>query len=111
MNMSLFPLSMEPCPYCGSLCECDWVDVGVGVVQAGPYHCTNCGASQIGIYDEMYGRNDFTELEKKTGWYEPGRPPSPVANAICGVIVDHKTAKWAYDNGILDEKPKIVKKQ
>ena len=25
---------VERCPYCGSVCEADWVDVGVGVRRA-----------------------------------------------------------------------------
>lgn len=39
----------EKCPYCGTECEADWVDVGVGFVQCGPYYCENCGASEIGL--------------------------------------------------------------
>lgn len=44
------------CPYCESDMEADWVDVGVGSVQCGPYHCMNCGASEIGpeLYDWCY---------------------------------------------------------
>lgn len=38
----------EECPYCKTEMSADWVDVGVGSVQCGPYHCTACGASEIG---------------------------------------------------------------
>ena len=44
----------EKCPYCGSECEADWVDVDVSLVQCGPFHCENCGASEIGPYDDEY---------------------------------------------------------
>ncbi|MEB5480878.1 hypothetical protein P8825_15035 [Shouchella clausii] len=36
------------CPYCSNECHADFVDNGVGMVQCGPYHCYNCGASEIG---------------------------------------------------------------
>lgn len=47
--------SME-CPYCKSQMEADWVDVGVGMVQCGPYHCYECEASEIGpeLFDWYY---------------------------------------------------------
>ena len=41
----------RPCPYCDTPCEADWVDVGVGHVQCGPFHCEACGASEIGPCD------------------------------------------------------------
>lgn len=42
---------IRPCPYCDTPCEADWVDVGVGYAQCGPYHCELCGASEIGPHD------------------------------------------------------------
>lgn len=98
---SVWDTPPEPCPYCGAECEADWVDVGVGMVQCGPYHCEECGASEIGP-EGSAGRSDE---EKKTGWYrgDSGKV-SPYANTVGGVIVDHKTAKVMYDFGLLDEK-------
>ncbi|WP_433748302.1 hypothetical protein [Paenibacillus amylolyticus] len=119
----------EPCPYCGDDCHADFVDVGVGMVQCGPYHCESCGASEIGpeLSDWYVGERDeygrvinperkdgvpilrdghpFSEVELEKGWYDPNKKKiSPYANTINGVLVDHKTAKTAYDLGILDEK-------
>lgn len=94
---------IEPCPYCGSDCHADHVDVGVGYVQCGPYHCDECGASENGPEGTP---DNATDKMKKTGWYEPESDQiSPYANAVMGILVDHKTAKKAYRMGILDEKP------
>ena len=79
--------------------EADWVDVGVGIVQCGPYHCYECGASEIG--PEMKYEK-FTEEEIDTGYYK-GKI-SPYANTVNGEIVDHVTAKEMYNIGMLDEK-------
>jgi hypothetical protein len=104
------------CPYCGAECECDWVDVGVGSVQCGPYHCENCGSTEIGPemkikYDSnscktiILNSDDFTDREMKTGWYEPvSRKISPYANTVNGQLVNHKVAETAYHVGLLDEK-------
>jgi len=67
----------EPCPYCGTICHADFVDIGVGFQQCGPYHCQRCGASETSPYDE--GR-ELTDSEKATGWYEPGTPAGSAAN-------------------------------
>jgi hypothetical protein len=66
---------LEPkkrCPYCGTYCHADWVDVGIGFIQCGPYHCEKCGASEMGPEGGI-------SLEG-TGWYPPGSPPGPYAN-------------------------------
>jgi hypothetical protein len=87
------------CPYCSfAFCEADYVDVGIGVVQCGPYYCPNCKASEISSRD----KRKLTEKEEETGWYEPFTKVSETANTIKGVLVDHKTAKIAYENGLLD---------
>ncbi len=67
----------ERCPYCKALCCADFVDVGVGMVQCGPFHCEACGASEIGIYDDP---RQLTPREEETGWYEPGAPAGSSAN-------------------------------
>lgn len=89
------------CPYCGfEQCEADHVDVGIGMVQCGPYYCPVCEASEISSLD----KRELTEREKETGWFEPGSPVSDAANTVNGSLVDHKEAKQYYDIGMLDEK-------
>lgn len=100
--MSAYSTPSSPCPYCGESCEADWVDVGVGMVQCGPYVCDGCGASEIG----PEGRDGATEEERKTGWYR--NRVSPYANTVGGVVVDHRTAKAMYEMGLLDEKPNFA---
>lgn len=91
----------ETCPYCGNPdCEADWVDVGVGWVQCGPFHCEGCNASEIHPND----KRSLTDREKETGWYEPNTPVSEIANTFQGVLVDHQTAKVLYAHGLLDQK-------
>lgn len=114
--MGAYDTPSEKCPYCGNECEADWVDVGVGMVRCGPYHCRECGASEIGPEQEKWwGRVDgkfawkegcpYTEQERKTGWYEPeSKKVSPYANTVGGVLVDHQTAIIAYRMGLLDDK-------
>ncbi len=77
----------EPCPYCGRMCECDVCDVAVGYQQVGPYHCLDCGASEIGPHDE---RRELTADEERTGWYAPGSPAGSSAN----VDADGNIIKW-----------------
>lgn len=67
----------EKCPYCGTLCTADFVDVGVGNIQCGPYHCIKCGASQIGPHDE---ERPLTSVEEDKGWYAPQSTPGSSAN-------------------------------
>lgn len=83
----------EECPYCGAICDADFVDIGVGFTQCGPFHCTECHASEIGPNDEP---RELTEQEKKTGWYAPGSPPGSSANTIDGKIVTHQVARAHY---------------
>ena len=44
----------------------------------------------------------FTNEELRTGYYK-GKI-SPYANTVSGNLIDHKTAKKAYDIGLLDDK-------
>lgn len=113
-----YSIHKEACPYCSELMEADHVDVGVGMVQCGPYYCQTCGASEIGpemrfedLDDEegnyggpgkLLNPEDFTEEEIKVGYYR--NKISPYANTAGGVLVDHVTAKQLYNNGLLDEK-------
>lgn len=82
-----------PCPYCASECWCDEVDIGVGVQQAGPYHCHDCHASEIGPYDK---ERQLTDRERACGWYEPESEPGSSANVVGGRIVSHKEARDVY---------------
>lgn len=84
----------ENCPYCGTPCRADFVDVGVGFTQCGPYHCEACQASEIGPYDVW--TRDRTAEEIRTGWYEPGAEPGSSANVIGGRVVNHVQMKTAY---------------
>jgi hypothetical protein len=124
--MGAYDTPSQKCPYCGEECEADWVDVGVGMVQCGPYHCDNCGASEIGpelndwlniepdghnmflneLEPELKHGHPFSDKELDTGWYDPanGKRISPYANTVNGQLVDHKTAKKMYNLGLLDEK-------
>jgi hypothetical protein len=96
-----YPDDTRPCPYCGLPCEADFVDIGVGYQQCGPYHCQGCGASEIGGYDEP---RPLTGREKETGWYGPGEPAGSSVNTVDGVIVSHRVAKASYRAGKLDMK-------
>lgn len=116
--MGAYDTRSEKCPYCGTECEADWVDVGVGLVQCGPFHCENCHASEIGpeikkwyVYDFEEDKaiwkegHPFSEKEIETGWYDPkSKKVSPYANTVNGKLVDHQTARVAYKLGLLDEK-------
>jgi hypothetical protein len=82
----------EPCPYCGEQCEADWCDVGVGMIQSGPYHCTSCLAVERGPFDE-----DREDYDENTGWYKPGGAPGQSANVgLDGRPIGHKEADTLY---------------
>ena len=83
----------EKCPYCTLPCTADFVDIGVGFQQCGPFHCEQCGASEIGPYDEP---RELTDREKEAGWYAPGKEPGSSANVIHGKVVSHVQMKAAY---------------
>lgn len=87
------------CPYCGSVCDADFVDIGVGYTQCGPFHCDQCGASEIGPYDE---ERPLSEQEKKTGWYAPGAEPGSSANVIGGKVVSHRVMERTYKEEFTD---------
>lgn len=89
----LQPEKIRECPYCNALCEADWVDIGVGEQQCGPFHCESCGATEIGGYDE---KRELTEEEKKTMWYKPGSMPGSSANVINGKVVSGDLMKAEY---------------
>lgn len=83
----------EACPYCNTICRADFVDIGVGMQQCGPYHCENCRASEIGPYDI---ERPLTENEERTGWYAPESLPGSSANVIDGRIVGYVQARDTY---------------
>lgn len=81
------------CPYCGATCRADFVDIGVGYEQCGPYHCEACNASEIGPYDR---ERDLTDREKELGWYAPGSEPGSSANVVDGRVVSHQEMSARY---------------
>lgn len=85
----------QPCPYCATACQADFVDVGVGYTQCGPYHCQSCGASEIGPHDKDVA---LSARERECGWYAPGSEPGSSANVIGGQIVSHQEMRAAYRN-------------
>lgn len=87
------PQPTQKCPYCGGVCDADFVDIGVGYTQCGPYHCAQCGASEIGPNDT---ERELSEREKETGWYAPGAEPGSSANVISGHIVSHRVMERTY---------------
>lgn len=88
------PEPKERCPYCGALCCADFVDIGIGNIQCGPFHCEACGASEMGPHGN--GR-ERTSDEIKTGWYGPDSPPDLSANVDdAGRIVRHFEADTLY---------------
>jgi len=89
------------CPYCNNPdCFADFCDVGIGMVQCGPYYCQACEASEISSLDTR----KLTEKEKETGWYEPHTPVSETANTANGKLVDINIAKILNQVGLLDKK-------
>ena len=72
--MGAYDTPEKECPYCQEMMEADYVDVGVGMVQCGPYHCYNCGASEIGpeLYDWYYKdrEGDTIYLTGKRRYYK-----------------------------------------
>lgn len=100
-NKSIWEPDLAICPYCQyEHCEADFCDVGVGLIQCGPYYCPVCKASEISSLDTRI----LSEKEKETGWFEPGKPVSDVANTVNGKLVNHKEAKEYYNIGLLDVK-------
>lgn len=85
---------IEACPWCGTPCRADFVDIGVGYTQCGPYHCENCGASERSGNDAA---RELTPKEIETGWYGPGSEPSEHANVIAGKHVSHRVMRDAYE--------------
>ncbi|HTP77729.1 MAG TPA: hypothetical protein VMJ73_12200 [Rhizomicrobium sp.] len=83
----------ENCPYCGTPCDADFVDIGVGYQQCGPFHCDQCGASEIGPNDE---ERELTDAERQSGWYAPNSEPGSSANVIGGKFVSHQVMRKAY---------------
>lgn len=88
-----YDMPMRPCPYCEELMDADWVDVGVGMLQCGPYHCFACKASEIGPELENI-RHTLDEDELRTGFYKSRI--SPLANQRHGMPIDYKTADALY---------------
>lgn len=65
-NRSLYDEPQMPCPYCGKMCNADFVDIGVAMQQCGPYHCEACGAVEIGPTTKP--NRPLTDKEREAGW-------------------------------------------
>ena len=58
------------CPKCGTECDRDEVDVGIGVV-TGPWGCSGCGWSEYERYDLSNGQDpvrDGGTTDPRGGW-------------------------------------------
>lgn len=94
--MSAHQTKTEPCPYCQHpACEADWVDVGVGLVQCGPFVCPECGASEVGPHDT----NTLDPEEEKLGWFKPNHFGTS-ANTFKGRHIGHVEARALYRAGL-----------
>ena len=63
------------CPRCGSYCDRDSADVGIGIIY-GPYGC-ECGWSEWGKYDAVFGEgqkpdDDGGYTDTRGGYYPKG---------------------------------------
>lgn len=86
--------SVCSCPYCkNEECYADFCDVGVGMVQCGPFYCESCLASEIGPYDE---KRPLSKQERRRGWYAPGQEPGSSANVVDGKIISHREMESLY---------------
>lgn len=61
-----------PCPFCGAECSADFVDIGVGEQQCGPFGCDRCHAVELDsdeVVRILRGENlGLDEDERKAGW-------------------------------------------
>ncbi|WP_419962149.1 hypothetical protein [Psychrobacillus sp. BM2] len=77
--MGAYDTPERECPYCNESMEADFVDVGVGMVQCGPYHCESCGASEIGpewddwCYKDREGNTIYTQGKRTYYSWRKGR--------------------------------------
>lgn len=97
------------CPYCGDQgCEADFVDIGIGMQQCGPYHCDKCGATEIGPeYSKIEDR--LSDEEKRVGWYKADNSHLTCAPTVGGVLVgNHVAARMLYEMGVLDDKTDVL---
>jgi len=71
----------ETCPHCGYKdCEANFVDIGVGFTQCGPFLCDECGSYQT-----------------RDGSWNKAKDPIPEGiNALNGKIVGHQEMLVAY---------------
>lgn len=89
-----YDIPKDNCPYCGKEVEADYVDVGVGFVQCGPFYCNDCEASEVGPHDKTEGRDD---IDWDTGWYKPLSPAGSSANVDDeGRIINYHQADELY---------------
>lgn len=64
------PRERLKCPWCGSHnVESDSVDIGVGLMSAGPLGCIDCHAFEITQDESMHDMDRPTEEEIRRGWW------------------------------------------
>lgn len=102
--MSAYHIKPMACPFCQFPMEADYVDVGIGMVQCGPYCCDNCRASECGPeYNGSKESADALDLdaeERKFGFYK--NKISPHANQHEGKVISHKQADAIYRANYFD---------
>ena len=86
-------MGIRECLYCDFPMECDMVDIGVGFQQCGPYHCDNCGASEIHPDDD---KSELTQEEIRTNFYKVGKVSSKANVDANGKLISHKQADYLY---------------
>ena len=97
--MGAYDTWTQDCPYCKTVCDADFVDNGIGMQQCGPFHCDNCGASQIGPFDK---ERTLSAQEQDKGWYAPHSEPGSSANVIGGRVVSHRQMQATYKREFTD---------
>ena len=61
----------KECPYCQQTCFAPFTDIGVGMMQTGPFVCDACGAIQFSP-GEDFSKADPQEYA--VGFWRPERP-------------------------------------
>lgn len=113
--MGAYDTPEKECPYCKEMMEADWVDVGVGMVQCGPYHCYSCGASEIGpelndwFYKDREG-NDIYLIGKRKycSWAKRGKGAKVHFNSYPVLRYDAPFTKRELETGFYEPSTKKI---
>jgi len=85
-RMSVWDTPDKPCPYCGAMCSAEFVDIGVGMQQCGPYHCEECGATEMG--PGTTPDKPLIFLERETGWTKRPAAKTPLQQQVRSLFAD-----------------------